>query len=220
MDTILSDVEVRILGCLIEKETTTPDYYPLTLNSLVNACNQKSNRSPVVSYEETSVVRGLDSLQDKGLSEKIYKADSRVPKYGHLFMKKLNLSRGETAVLCVLMLRGPQTTGEIRGRSERIHKFNDLGEVEKILDELMNKEHPMTIKLPRQAGRKESRYMHLLSGEPDMTESPASLPEEPAARQVRSENERIIKLEDELENLRKEFETLKQEFNDLKSQFE
>ncbi len=220
MDTILSDVEVRILGCLIEKETTTPDYYPLTLNSLVNACNQKSNRSPVVSYEETSVVRGLDSLQDKGLSEKIYKTDSRVPKYGHLFMKKLNLSRGETAVLCVLMLRGPQTTGEIRGRSERIHKFNDLGEVEKVLDELMNKEHPMTIKLPRQVGRKESRHMHLLSGEPDITESPASLPEEPAARQVRSENERIMKLEDELENLRKEFETLKQEFNDLKSQFE
>ncbi len=220
MDTILSDVEARILGCLIEKETTTPDYYPLTLNSLVNACNQKSNRSPVVSYEETSVVRGLDSLQDKGLSEKIYKADSRVPKYGHLFMKKLNLSRSEVAVLCVLMLRGPQTTGEIRGRSERIHKFNDLGEVENVLDELMNKEHPMTIKLPRQAGRKESRYMHLLSGEPDITESPASLPEEPAARQVRSENERIAKLEDELENLRKEFETLKQEFNDLKSQFE
>ena len=151
MDTVLSDVEVRILGCLIEKETTTPDYYPLTLNSLVNACNQKSNRSPVVSYEETSVVRGLDSLQDKGLSEKIYKADSRVPKYGHLFMKKLNLSRSEVAILCVLMLRGPQTTGEIRGRSERIHKFNDPGEVEKVLDELMNKEHPMTIKLPRQA---------------------------------------------------------------------
>ncbi len=192
----------------------------MTLNSLVNACNQKSNRSPVVSYEETSVVRGLDSLQDKGLSEKIYKADSRVPKYGHLFMKKLNLSRSEAAVLCVLMLRGPQTTGEIRGRTERIHKFNDLGEAEKVLDELMNKEHPLTIKLPRQVGRKESRYMHLLSGEPDITESPASLPEEPAARQVRSENERIAKLEDELENLRKEFETLKQEFNNLKSQFE
>ncbi len=220
MDIVLSGIEVRILGCLIEKETTTPDYYPLTLNSLVNACNQKSNRNPVVSYEETSVVRGLDSLQDKGLSEKIYKADSRVPKYGHLFRKKLNLSRGETAVLCVLMLRGPQTTGEIRGRSERIYKFNDLDEVEKVLDELQNKEHPMTIRLPRQAGRKESRYMHLLSGEPDITESPAPLPEEPAALQVRAENERIIKLEEEVAALRKELEALQKEFNDLKSQFE
>ena len=220
MDTVLSEIEVRILGCLIEKETTTPDYYPLTLNSLVNACNQKSNRNPVVSYEETSVVRGLDSLHDKGLSEKLYKADSRVPKYQHSFTNKFNLSHSEVAVLCVLMLRGPQTTGEIRGRSERIYKFNDLGEIEKVLDELMNKEHPMTIKLPRQVGRKESRYMHLLSGEPDITESPASLPEEPAARQVRTENERIVKLEEEVAALRKELDTLQKEFNDLKSQFE
>ncbi len=220
MDTELSDIEARILGCLIEKETTTPDYYPLTLNSLVNACNQKSNRNPVVSYEETSVVRGLDSLQEKGLSEKIYKADSRVPKYGHLFMKKLNLSLNETAVLCVLMLRGPQTTGEIRGRSERIYKFNDLGEVEKVMDELMNKEHPMAIKLPRQAGRKESRYTHLLSGKPDITESPVSLPQETATQQVRAENERIVKLEDEVTALRKDLNTLQKEFNNLKSQFE
>ncbi|MEN8262214.1 MAG: YceH family protein [Nitrospirota bacterium] len=220
MDIVLSEIEVRILGCLIEKETTTPDYYPLTLNSLVNACNQKSNRNPVVSYEETSVVRGLDSLQDKGFSEKIYKADSRVPKYGHLFMKKLNLSRSEAAVLCVLMMRGPQTNGEIRGRSERIYKFNDLGEVEKVLDELMNKEHPMAIKLPRQVGRKESRFMHLLSGEPDITESPGSLPQETATQQVRAENERIVKLEEEVEALRKELGTLQKEFNDLKSQFE
>jgi uncharacterized protein YceH (UPF0502 family) len=220
MDTVLSDVEVRILGCLIEKETTTPDYYPLTLNSLVNACNQKSNRSPVVSYEETSVVRGLDSLQDRELAEKIYKADSRVPKYQHSFTKRFSLARREVAVLSVLMLRGPQTAGEIRGRSERIYKFNDLKEVEETLDGLMNKEQPMIVKLPRQIGRKESRYMHLLSGDPEIIETEAPVIEEPATRQVRAENERISKLENELEALRKEFDTLKQEFNDLKSQFE
>ena len=150
MDMVLNDIEVRILGCLIEKEITTPDYYPLTLNSLLNACNQKSNRSPVVSYEETSVVRGLDSLQEKGLSEKIYKSDSRVPKYQHLFIRKFDLSRREVAVLCVLMLRGPQTTGEIRGRSDRMYKFDGLNEVEEVLNGLMDKEQPMLIMLPRQ----------------------------------------------------------------------
>jgi uncharacterized protein YceH (UPF0502 family) len=217
---VLSNIEVRILGCLIEKEMTTPDYYPLTLNALTNACNQKSNRNPVVSYEETSVVRGLESLQEKGLSEKIYKADSRVPKYRHLFKEKLKLSRSTVAVMCVLMLRGPQTIGEIRGRSERMHKFNDLNEVEEILNELMNKEQPMVIRLPRQAGRKENRFMHLLSGEPEIQEPEISVPEEAATKQVRTENDRIAKLENELAALRREFDDLKKEFTDLKSQFE
>jgi uncharacterized protein YceH (UPF0502 family) len=217
---VLSNTEVRILGCLIEKEMTTPDYYPLTLNALTNACNQKSNRNPVVSYEETSVVRGLESLQEKGLSEKIYKADSRVPKYRHLFKEKLKLSRSTVAVMCVLMLRGPQTIGEIRGRSERMHKFNDLNEVEEVLNELMNKEQPMVIRLPRQAGRKENRFMHLLSGEPDIQEPEISVPEETATKQVRAENERIAKLENELAALRREFDDLKKEFTDLKSQLE
>jgi uncharacterized protein YceH (UPF0502 family) len=220
METLLNDIEVRILGCLIEKETTTPDYYPLTLNSLVNACNQKSNRNPVVSYEETSVVRGLDTLQEKGLSEKIYKADSRVPKYSHSFMTKFNLSHREAAVLCVFMLRGPQTTGEVRGRSDRIHTFKGLTEVEEVLKGLMDREQPMVIKLPRQPGRKESRYMHLLSGEPDIKEIEKPVPDEAAAIRVRAENERITGVEDELSALRKEFDMLKQEFNDLKSQFE
>jgi uncharacterized protein YceH (UPF0502 family) len=217
---VLSNTEVRILGCLIEKEMTTPDYYPLTLNALTNACNQKSNRNPVVSYEETSVVRGLESLQEKGLSEKIYKADSRVPKYRHLFKEKLKLSRSTVAVMCVLMLRGPQTIGEIRGRSERMHKFNDLNEVEEVLNELMNKEQPMVIRLPRQAGRKENRFMHFLSGEPEIQEPEISVPEEAATKQVRAENDRIAKLENELAALRREFDDLKKEFTDLKSQFE
>ncbi len=220
MNIVLNDIEVRILGCLIEKENTTPDYYPLTLNSLVNACNQKSNRNPVVSYEETSVVRGLDSLQRKGLSEKIYKADSRVPKYQHLFMKKFNLSHSEVVVLCSLMLRGPQTTGEIRIRSERIYKFKDLKEVEEVLNGLMYKEQPMLVKLPRQVGRKESRYMHLFSGEPDIEEYERPISEESATLQVRAENERITKLENELASLQEEFNNLKQQFIDFKSQFE
>ena len=219
MDIQLSDIEVRILGCLFEKETTTPDYYPLSLNSLVNACNQKSNRNPVAAYEETSVVRGLDSLQDKGLSEKIYKTDSRVPKYQHSFIKKYTLSLSEAAVLCVLMLRGPQTAGEIRGRSERLYKYSGLNEVEEVLTGLMNKEQPMVIKLPLQTGRKESRYMHLLSGEPEITETVTPLPEEAATQQVRAENERIAKLENELVFLRKEFDNLKHEFIKLKSEF-
>jgi uncharacterized protein YceH (UPF0502 family) len=220
MDIVLNDTEVRILGCLIEKESATPDYYPLTLNSLVNACNQKSNRNPVVSYEETTVVRGLDSLQEKGLSEKIFKADSRVPKYRHLFMKKFNLSRREVAVLCVLMLRGPQTSGEVRGRSERIYKFDGLSEVEEVLSELVDNEQPMLIKMPRQIGRKEPRYMHLLSGKPEIKGSEKPVPEETATLQVRAENERIVKLENELAALRREFNNLKKEFSDLKSQFE
>jgi uncharacterized protein YceH (UPF0502 family) len=220
MDMQMSDIEVRILGCLFEKGTTTPDYYPLTLNALVNACNQKSNRNPVVTYEETSVVRGLESLQEKGLSEKIYKTDSRVPKYQHLFIKKFNLSLPEAAVLCVLMLRGPQTAGEIRGRTERLYKYSGLKEVEEVLTGLMNREQPMVIKLPRQAGRKESRYMHLLSGEPEITETETPLPEEAATQRVRAENERIATIEKEVAVLRSELDNLKQEFKKLKSEFE
>lgn len=220
MDIVLNDIEVRILGCLIEKEITTPDYYPLSLNALTNACNQKSNRNPVVSYEEMSVVRGLDSLQEKGLSEKLYKLDSRVPKYQHSFKVKFDLSCREVAVLCVLMLHGPQTTGEIRGRSNRIYSFDDLNEVEEVLNGLMDKEHPMLIKLPRQIGRKECRYMHLLSGNYEFEESEKPFSQEVATLQVRAENERIAKLEDELATLRREFDNLKNDFSDLRSQFE
>jgi uncharacterized protein YceH (UPF0502 family) len=220
MDILLSDIEVRILGCLIEKETTTPDYYPLTLNALTNACNQKSSRYPVVSFEDTTVVRGLDSLREKGLAEKILKADSSVPKYQHSFPEKFSLSDDYVAVLCELMLRGPQTVGEIRNRAGRMYKFEDLQEVEEILKSLMEKEPPMVVKLPRQIGRKESRFMHLFSGEPEITEAEPDVPEEAATVRVRAENERIEKLEQELSALRGEFDALKKEFADLKSQFE
>ena len=220
MKPVLSDIEVRILGCLIEKEFTTPDYYPLSLNALTNACNQKSNRNPVVSFEETTVVRGLDELNKKGLSEKILKSDSRVPKYRHLFTDKLALSDRQTAVLCVLMLRGPQTAGEIRGRTERMHRFTDIAEVEELLNGFMDGDEPMVVKLPRQTGLKERRYMHLLSGIPMVNESEKSIPEEAATIKVRTENDRISKLESDYEKLRISFDELKLAFNKLKSQFD
>jgi uncharacterized protein YceH (UPF0502 family) len=202
---LLNDVEARILGCLIEKEITTPDYYPLTLNSLTNACNQKSNREPTVSFEDTTVVRGLDSLQVKGLTEKIYKAESRVPKYGNVFAKSLKLNPPEVALICELLLRGPQTPGELRSRGDRIYKFEGLLEVEVTIKDLMEREEPLVVKLPRQHGRKEHRYMHLLSGEPEIRDP---------------DNEQIAKLEGEIVELRKDLDTLKQEFAIFRSQFE
>jgi uncharacterized protein YceH (UPF0502 family) len=220
MEPVLNDIEVRILGCLIEKEFTTPDYYPLTLNALTNACNQKSNRNPVVSFEETTVVRGLDELNKKGLAEKILRSDSRVPKYRHIFTDKLDMRASQTAVLCVLMLRGPQTAGEIRGRAERMHRFADIAEVEEVLTGFMDGEEPMVIKLPRQTGLKERRYMHLLSGIPRVNESEKSIPEEAATIKVRTENDRISKLESDYAKLCRDFDELKQAFNELKSQFD
>lgn len=220
MDTLLNDIEARILGSLIEKERTTPEYYPMTLNALTNACNQKSNRNPVVSFDETAIVRGLDGLQDKGLTEKLYKADSRVPKYRHLFDSKLELSRGEVAILCELMLRGPQTPGELRGRCERMYKFDGLREVEEALTGFMNREQPMVVKLPRQAGRKENRYMHLLSGEPEIQDTGPAVAEEAATVVVRGENKRIENLEEQLSALRLEFDAFKEEYNKFKSQFD
>ena len=220
MEPVLNDIEVRILGCLIEKEFTTPDYYPLTLNALTNACNQKSNRNPVVSFEETTVVRGLDELIKKGLAEKILRADSRVPKYSHLFTDKLTLRDSQTAVLCVLMLRGPQTAGKIRGRAERMHRFAEIAEVEEILTGFMDGEEPMVVKLPRHTGLKERRYMHLLSGMLLVNESEKSIPEEAATIKVRTENDRISKLESDYELLRRDFDELKISFKELQSQFD
>ncbi|HET6514902.1 MAG TPA: YceH family protein [Thermodesulfovibrionales bacterium] len=219
MDIVLSETEVRVLGCLIEKEIATPDYHPLTLNALTNACNQKSNRSPVVSYEEKTVARGLDGLRAKGLAKLAYTVGSRVPKYKHSFLDQFDVSRREIAVLCELMLRGPQTAGEIRARAERIYEFRDLEEVEEILQGLMEQERPMVIKLPRQAGRKELRYMHLFSGKPQITEEDQAISVEPATLRVRAEDERISRLEDEIAALRRELDALREDFGRFKSQF-
>ncbi|MDX1762711.1 MAG: YceH family protein [bacterium] len=216
----LDEGEVRVLGCLIEKEVTTPDYYPMTLNALTNACNQKSNRQPVVSFKEERVVRALDGLQEKGLSLKVHEAGSRVPKYRHDFREAFDFSDGETAILCVLMLRGPQTGGEIRVRTERLHTFRNLEEVEETLQRLMAGDEPNVVKLPRQPGRKEPRYMHLFSGTPQVSEETVSLPAEPATLRVAADNERIAQLETRVEALAKEMDALKASFAAFKKEFE
>lgn len=214
MDILLNDIEVRVLASLMEKSMITPEYYPLSLNALTNACNQKSNREPVVAFDETTVVRALDSLREKQLV--VLSASSRVPKYAEIFVNSRKLVKREAALLMVLMLRGPQTVGELRGRTERAYRFEDLTEAEATLDELS--ESGYVAKLPRMAGRKESRYVHLLAGAMEI-EAEAPRPE-PAARVVRAENERIAALEEELDKLRHDFDALQAEFEKFRKQFE
>lgn len=221
METILNPVEQRILGCLIEKQITTPDYYPLTLNALTNACNQKSNREPVVHFEETDVVRGLDGLRQKGFAQLIESAGSRIPKYQHILPRVFDLMRYEVAILCELLLRGPQTVGELKNRASRMVEFTDLQQVEDTLQELSVREHPLVVKMPRRPGHKESRFMHLLGGMPDMTEEEtASLAPEAATMAIRAENERIVQLEAEVASLRQTVAGLQQQFDEFRRQFE
>ena len=221
---VLNRVEVRVLGSLIEKQITTPEYYPLSLNALTNACNQVSNREPVVSFDDKTVVRALESLREKKLVWMVTGAGSRVPKYEHRMAETFTLAEQEVAVLGVLMLRGPQTVGEIRGRTARMYEFQTLEEVEQVLDALMISEpHPFVTKLPRQPGTKESRYAHLLGGEvkiEKIDEQTVAPRLEPAALEVRAENERIARLEEEIEALRLELGELKQQFLEFKKQFE
>lgn len=214
MDILLTDIEVRVLGSLMEKSMTTPEYYPLSLNALTNACNQKSNRDPVVSLDETIVVRALDSLRENQLV--VQSASARVPKYAEVFANTRKLVKREAALLMVLMLRGPQTLGELRGRTERIYQFADLAEVEATLDELA--ESGYVKKLPRMAGRKESRYAHLLSG--DVEAEAASPQPEKAAIIVRRENEKISALEEEIQNLRQDLVALQAAFEKFRREFE
>lgn len=218
---ILNAVEVRVVGSLVEKQVTTPEYYPLTLNALVNACNQISNRDPVVSYDDKTVARALESLRDKKLVRVVSTADGRVPKHRHVLDEVLGLKAAEIAVLCVLMLRGPQTVGEIRGRAERLYAFSALSFVESTLEDLANRAgQPLVVKLPRLAGQKESRYAHLLSGEVEAEERESAPRAEAATLEVRAENERIAKLESEVSALRDELTNLQQQFAEFKKQFE
>jgi len=169
----LDDVEARVLGALMEKEVATPEYYPLSLNALVNACNQKSNREPVVAYDEDTVETALAGLRAKGLAVRLSGHDMRVPKHSHRLSEVVNLGRREAAVLCVLMLRGPQTAGELRSRTERLYQFDDLEAVDACLTRLMEWEpEPLVAKLQRQVGYKEVRYAHLLAGEPPAAGEP------------------------------------------------
>ncbi len=221
MEALLNSVEVRVLGALIEKEITTPEYYPLTLNSLTTACNQKSNRDPVVSLEEKAVVRALESLRDKGLARQVSGVDMRVPKHYHLFDEKMGLTRPQVAALCVLMLRGPQTVGEIRGRSGRLYEFAGLEEVECVLVELAERtEGALVVQLARQPGRKESRHAHVLMGEPEEEDAQTEGPVDAAALEVRAENERIAALEEQVKALRDELADVRSAFAQFKEQFE
>jgi len=207
VDHTLSDVEVRVLGCLIEKEITTPDYYPLSLNALVVACNQSSNRHPVVHYDEETVEQAADALREKKLVHLIARGESRVTKYRHVVYEAMNMGRPDIAVMCVLMLRGPQTAGEIRTRTNRLYDFATPEQVETTLTALMAANPPFVVRLPRQTGQKEVRFAHLLSGEVQMS----GLEVEPEV-QSEIEPDRIDKLEREVAQLRREFEEFIKKF--------
>jgi uncharacterized protein YceH (UPF0502 family) len=215
---LLSEIEVRVLGSLVEKDATTPDYYPLSINALVNACNQKSNRDPFMTLTEEAVRQALASLKEKKLAGPVNSADSRVTKYEHRMQEVFNFSRGENAVLCVLMLRGAQTPGELRGRTERIHAFEDLDEVQSALQKLMQRDPPLAQVLQRQPGTKESRYVHLFCGlvEPFVMPEPNTTP-----RAIRMDNaERLEKLEETVVGLQKDIAELKEQFAGFRKQFE
>lgn len=214
----LSDIEARVLGCLIEKETTTPEYYPLSVNALMNACNQKSNREPVMTLDEEAVRTALRSLSDQLLVRSSSGSDSRVTKYEHRLQEAFNFHRHEIAILCVLLLRGPQTPGELRTRTERMYSFDDLDGVHSALNLLMKREPPVAKVLPRQASTKESRYAHLLSGDVQLAE-PQSAPESPFVR-ISPDSERISHLEEELVALQREVHDLKQQLADFRKQFQ
>lgn len=209
MEIQLDAAEVRVLGALIEKDLATPEYYPLTLNALVAACNQKNNREPVVNYDEDIVEAALGGLRQKHLAAVITGAGLRVPKYRHLIGEAYNLGRRELALLCVLMLRGPQTLGELRDRTERMHAFADLEEVEGVLAKLMERApEPMVTRLPRAPGTKEPRFAHLLSGP-----APEASPDAPSATQ---RIDRIAALETEVARLRTELEDLRRNFQEFR----
>jgi uncharacterized protein YceH (UPF0502 family) len=215
---ILSEIETRVLGSLIEKELTTPEYYPLSLNALVNACNQKSNRDPVMALNESAISVALRSLDKEGLAGPADGMDNRVTKFEHRLQEAFNFDRRETAILCELLLRGPQTPGELRNRAERMHRFDDLGQVQSTLQRLAQREPPIVKMMPRRPGTKEARYAHLLSGDAQIQAAELA-PEEGATPRV-VESERIAHLESEVAALQSEVASLKQQFAAFRKQFE
>ncbi|HEX6188615.1 MAG TPA: YceH family protein [Pyrinomonadaceae bacterium] len=214
----LDPIEIRVLGSLIEKQITTPEYYPLTLHSLTAACNQKNNRNPVMSLTEQEVERGLDSLRERNLAYVFHGSTSRVPKFKHVAPEILQLNPAELAVMCVLMLSGAQTVGEIRTRGSRLHEFSGLEEVDETLRGLSAREsEPLVVKLPRQAGQKDARYVHLLSGEPDLSHLEAATTEPPTRR---AHSERAPQLEEQVQMLKQQVEELARQFAEFRKQFE
>jgi uncharacterized protein YceH (UPF0502 family) len=218
MERLLDEIEIRVLGCLVEKDLATPEYYPLTLNALTNACNQKSNREPVMLLEDTDVVRALDSLRQKQMAHQSAEG-VRTAKYCHNLEGVLRLDPEELAVLAELLLRGPQTVGELRNRAERMYPVGDLQATEELLQNLMERDEPLLMRLPRQPGRKEQRFAHLLSGTPEIDET-SSLAPEPARLQVAAENDRIAKLEEDVATLRTELDEVRNQLKSFQAQFE
>ncbi|MGH9627075.1 MAG: YceH family protein [Bryobacteraceae bacterium] len=212
MELLLDPAEVRVLGSLLEKEITTPEYYPLTLNALVNACNQRSNRDPVAAYPEETVSHALATLREKGLATVVTGGSNRVPKYGHRITEKLNLGRRELALICELLIRGQQTLGELRDHADRMHQFTDLEKVGGCLRGLMDRE--LVTVLPRQAGMKEPRYAHLLSG-PVEAQAP-SRPPAPAS----GATDRLNAVEAEVAELRRKLQELESQWSEFRRQFE
>jgi uncharacterized protein YceH (UPF0502 family) len=215
----LTSIEIRALGALIEKDITTPDYYPLSLNALVNACNQKNNRDPVMTLDEAAVRDALATLQEKRLAGPAGGADSRVPKYEHRLQEVFNFDRREVAVVCVLLLRGAQTPGELRGRTDRMYHFETLEDVVSTLDRLAQREPRLVCMLPRQPGTKESRYMHLFSGEPAEGMAMVQEMQEPQMHSFTS-SDRLTRLEEEVVSLRRELADVQQQLATFRKQFE
>ena len=215
----LTSIEIRALGALIEKDITTPDYYPLSLNALVNACNQKNNRDPVMTLDEAAVRDALATLQEKRLAGPAGGADSRVPKYEHRLQEVFNFDRREVAVVCVLLLRGAQTPGELRGRTDRMYHFETLEDVVSTLDRLAQREPRLVCMLPRQPGTKESRYMHLFSGEPAEGMAMVQEMQEPHMHSFTS-SDRLTRLEEEVVSLRRELADVQQQLATFRKQFE
>jgi uncharacterized protein YceH (UPF0502 family) len=219
MDLHLTEIEARVLGSLIEKDITTPDYYPLSLNALINACNQKNNRDPVMTLDEPAVRDALASLQEKRLAGPAGGADSRVTKFEHRLQEVFNFDRREIAIVCVLLLRGPQTPGELRGRTDRMYHFDALDDVVSTLDRLAQREPSLARVLPRQPGTKESRYTHLFSGEPAI-DMQAYSPIDDSNQRTAGSSDRVQRLEDEVAQLRQELTDVQRQLAEFRKQFE
>jgi len=219
MPTLFSDIEIRVLGALVEKQVTTPEYYPLTLNALTLACNQKNNRHPVTRYSENEVANALETLREKNLTYVFHGSTSRVPKYKHVLPEVMHLNPAETALMCALMLRGPQTLGELRSNAGRLHEFSGLDEVDETLTGLAVREpEPLVVRLQRQPGQKEARIAHLLCGDPP--EETISEPATPRTTSRQNDRERIERLEQLVTALTEELKNLQQQFNEFKKQFD
>jgi len=213
----LTAAEARVLGAMIEKEVTTPEYYPLSLNALVNACNQRSNREPVMNLDEDEVRQALHGLEDDGLAGRARSADGRVTKYEHWLGEAFNFSRAETALICVLLLRGPQTPGELRSRTERMHRFDEIGDVTAGLQKLMERKPALVAVLPRQPGTKEARYAHLLSGVVELSALAQTEPARGAESLAATAacEERLAQLESIVAELREEVSALRQKIDNV-----